>query len=77
MFIGLSQTFILLKIEPIRDEQPSHWVLDNLGMLIRAFKSGIITADEADDDFASIKRANRHISAPLINKVLEMIHSEE
>jgi len=49
----------------------------SVGILLRAFKSGILTADEADDAFDRIKRANRHISEPLINKALEMIHSEE
>ena len=51
-------------------------ITGSIGVLIKAFKSGIITADEADDAFARIKRANRHISEPLINKALEMIHGE-
>jgi predicted nucleic acid-binding protein len=51
-------------------------ITGSIGILIRAFKSGIITADEADDAFARIKRANRHMSEALINKALEMIHSE-
>ena len=51
-------------------------ITGSIGILIRAFKSGIITADEADDVFARIKRANRHMSEALINKALEMIHSE-
>lgn len=51
-------------------------ITGSVGILIRAFKSGIITADEADDAFASIKNANRHISETLINKALEIIHSD-
>ena len=51
-------------------------ITGSIGVLIKAFKSGIITADEADDAFARIRRANRHISEPLINKALEMIHGE-
>ena len=52
-------------------------ITGSIGVLIKAFKSGIITADEADDAFARIRRANRHISEPLINKALEMIHGEK
>ena len=51
-------------------------ITGSIGVLIKAFKSGIITADEADDAFARIKRTSRHISEPLINKALEMIHGE-
>ena len=52
-------------------------ITGSIGVLIRAFKSGIMTADEADKVFARIKRANRHIGEPLINKALEIIHSEK
>ena len=51
-------------------------ITGSVGILLRAFKSGIITADEADDAFDRIKRAKRHISEPLLNKALEIIHSE-
>ncbi|MBQ9419669.1 MAG: DUF3368 domain-containing protein [Synergistaceae bacterium] len=51
-------------------------ITGTIGVLIRAFKSGIITADEADDTFARIKKANRHISEELLNKALQMIHIE-
>ena len=49
-------------------------VTGSVGVLIKAFKSGIITANEADDAFSMIKTANRHISESLINKALKMIH---
>ena len=49
-------------------------ITGSVGVLIKAFKSGIITADEADDAFSRIKTENRHISELLINKALEMIH---
>ena len=51
-------------------------ITGSIGILIKAYKSGIITADEADDALGWIKKANRHISESLINKALEMIHSE-
>ena len=51
-------------------------ITGSVGVLIRAFKSGIITADEADEAFSRIRSANRHIGESLINKALEIIHSE-
>ena len=51
-------------------------ITGSVGILLRAYKSGIITVDDADDAFDRIKRANRHISEPLINKALEILHSE-
>lgn len=51
-------------------------ITGSTGILIRAFQSGIITADEADEAFSRIRSANRHIGESLINKALEIIHSE-
>ena len=51
-------------------------ITGSVGLLIRAFKSGFITSDEADDAFVRIKMSNRHISEVLINKALEVIHND-
>ena len=50
-------------------------ITGSVGVLIRAFKSGIITAAEADEAFLRIKSGNRHIGESLIKKALEVIHS--
>ena len=46
----------------------------SVGLFIRAFQSGLITTDEADEAFDRIKRSRRHISEKLIQKALEVIH---
>ena len=47
----------------------------SVGVLIRAFRSGLITVEEAEDAFDSIKKANRHISDRLIDDALEVIRN--
>ena len=49
-------------------------ITGSIGVLIRAFQSGIITAEEADDAMTKIRAANRHISEKLLSKALEVIH---
>ena len=51
-------------------------ITGSTGILIRAFQSGIITKEEADDAFSRIRKANRHISEKLIDKALELIHGQ-
>ena len=51
-------------------------ITDSVGILIRAAKSGMMTAGEAEDALGRIKRANRHISEALINRALELIRGE-
>lgn len=51
-------------------------ITGSTGVLIRAFQSGLITKEEADDAFNRIRKANRHISEKLINKALDMIHGK-
>lgn len=51
-------------------------ITGSIGILIRAFQSGIITKEEADDAFSRIRKANRHISEKLIDKALELIHGQ-
>ncbi len=52
-------------------------ITGSIGVLIRAFQSGIITEDEAEDAFAGIRMSNRHISEKLIRKALDIIHGRE
>ena len=52
-------------------------ITGSTGILIRAFQSGIITKDEADDAFDRIRKANRHISEKLINMAIDIIHGKE
>lgn len=52
-------------------------ITGSIGIMIRAFQSGIITAAEADDAFEKLKGSNRHISEKLIQKALDMIHQLE
>ena len=49
-------------------------IAGSIGILIRAFQSGIITTEEADDAIDRIRKANRHISEKLLNKAYEIIH---
>ncbi|MCR5641337.1 MAG: DUF3368 domain-containing protein, partial [Lachnospiraceae bacterium] len=51
-------------------------ITGSIGILLKAYKMGIITSNEADDAFDRIKRANRHISELLIDKAHEIIHGE-
>ena len=51
-------------------------ITGSVGILIKAFQSGIITAEEADDALYRVRRANRHISEKLINKALSIIHDK-
>ncbi|MBQ6503367.1 MAG: DUF3368 domain-containing protein [Flexilinea sp.] len=51
-------------------------ITGSTGILIRAFQSGIITEEEADDAFNRIRKANRHISEKLMSKALDMIHGK-
>ena len=51
-------------------------ITGSIGILLKAYKMGIITSDEAEDAFDRIKRANRHISELLIDKAHEIIHGE-
>lgn len=51
-------------------------ITGSIGILIRAFQSKIITTDEADNALDRIRKANRHISEKLLNKALEIIHSQ-
>ena len=52
-------------------------ITGSVGVLIRAYQSGIITSSEADEAFLKIRNANRHISDKLIESALRIIHHSE
>lgn len=52
-------------------------ITGSIGVLIRAFQAGIITAAEADDAFDRLRQNNLHISENLIQKALDLIHQAE
>lgn len=49
----------------------------SIGILIKAFKMGLITMSEAEDAFEKIRKSNRHISDKLFNSALNIIREEE
>ena len=50
-------------------------VAGSIGILIKAFKAGLLTVKEADDAFYRIRNSNRHISEKLIDDALDIIRS--
>lgn len=48
----------------------------SVGVLVKAFKAGLITSGEADEAFARIRAAGRNISEQLICSALGIIHGE-
>ena len=52
-------------------------ITGSIGILIRAYQAGIITAAETDDAFERLRGSNRHIGEKLIQKALELIHRAE
>lgn len=49
-------------------------IMGSVGILISAFKEGILTVNEVEDAFDSMKQANRHISDRLIQDALMIVH---
>ena len=49
-------------------------IAGSVGVLIRAFQSGLLTECEADEAFLRIRGANRHISERLLESALSIIH---
>ena len=49
-------------------------IAGSVGILVKAFQSGLISAREADESFRRIRMSNRHISSRLIDDALELIH---
>lgn len=52
-------------------------IMESVGILVTAYKSGYISASEADEAFQKIRNAKRHISEQLISDALEIIHSTQ
>lgn len=51
-------------------------IMGSIGVLISAFKRGVISEEEANDAFNRIRNAKRHISEKLIKDALDVIHGE-
>lgn len=49
----------------------------SVGVLIRVFQSGLITVEEAEDNFERIRKANRHISDRLIDDAMAIIRGRQ
>lgn len=52
-------------------------IMGSVGVLVSAFREGILSEDEASDAFRSIREARRHISERLIEDALKIIHGVE
>ena len=50
-------------------------IMGSIGVLVSAFREGLISEAEAVDAFQKIRESNRHISERLINEALDIIHS--
>ena len=46
-------------------------------ILVRAFQTGLISKEEADNAFDMIRKSRRHISERLIQNALSMIHARD
>ena len=51
-------------------------IMGSVGVLINAFRSGALTAQETEQAFDRIRKANRHISERLLQDALDMIHHQ-
>ena len=49
----------------------------SVGILVRAYQTGMISAGEIDDAFDRIRKSNRYISEKLIQSALAAIHGEK
>ena len=52
-------------------------IMGSVGVLVSAFREGILSEDEAFDAFQRIREARRHISERLIEDALNIIHGIE
>ena len=51
-------------------------IMGSIGVLVSAFRKGILSEDEVNDAFQRIRNANRHISEKLIKDALDVIRGE-
>ena len=52
-------------------------IMGSVGVLLNAFRSGVLRADEVEVAFARVKSANRHISERLIEDALTIVRAEK
>lgn len=52
-------------------------IMGSVGVLVSAFREGILSEDEASDAFQRIREVRRHISERLIEDALNIIHGIE
>ena len=50
-------------------------IMGSVGILISAFREGLMSTGEAEEAFRNIRKANRHISERLLNDALDIIHN--
>lgn len=51
-------------------------ITGSVGVIVRAFRSGIITESEAEEAFNKIRESNSHIAKGLIEDALAIIHGK-
>ena len=51
-------------------------IMGSIGVLVSAFRKGILSEDEVNDAFQRIRNANRHISEKLIKDALDVIRGK-
>ncbi len=49
-------------------------IMGSIGVLVNAFRAGILTAQETEAALERIRQANRHISERLIQDALDLLH---
>lgn len=52
-------------------------IMGSIGVLVNAFRDGVLTAQETEESLERIRKANRHISERLIQDALDLIHARE
>ncbi len=51
-------------------------IMGSIGVLVNAFREGILSSHEAEAALERIRKANRHISERLIQDALDLLHDE-
>ena len=50
-------------------------IMGSIGVLVNAFRVGILSASEIEEAFYRIKKSNRHISERIIQDALDIVHN--
>ena len=51
-------------------------IMGSVGVIVNAFRAGLLSARDAESTFERINRENRHISKRLIQDALDIIHGQ-